>query len=64
LSADEDATASAHIADRLDSLATRFAAAQSQDSAPTENPPTEWSALPLFRIVDTGLRRLEEEAPN
>jgi multidrug resistance protein MdtO len=64
LSADQGATASAHIADRLDSLAARFAASEGQGSARTQNPHTEWSALPLFRIVDTGLRRLEEEAPN
>jgi len=64
LSADQDTAASAQIAGRLDSLAARFAPSEGQGSARTEDQHTEWSALPLFRIVDTGLRRLEAEAPN
>jgi len=63
LSADQDATTSAHIAKRLATLADRFATAGIHPSARSEEPQMEWSTMPLFRIVDAGLRRLEE-APN
>jgi multidrug resistance protein MdtO len=63
LSADQDATTSAHIAKRLEILADRFATAGIHPSARSEELQTEWSTMPLFRIVDAGLRRLEE-VPN
>jgi multidrug resistance protein MdtO len=58
LSADKDAAASAYIADRLEALAGRFGAGH--PAARNEEPRTRWSTLPLFRIVDMGLRRLEQ----
>jgi multidrug resistance protein MdtO len=63
LSADQDVTTSAHIAKRLETLADRFATAGIHPSARSEELQSEWSTMPLFRIVDAGLRRLEE-APN
>ena len=63
LCADQDTTTSAHIAKRLETLAGRFAIASIPPSARIEEPQAEWSTMPLFRIVDAGLRRLEE-APN
>jgi multidrug resistance protein MdtO len=58
LSADKDATTSAQIAGRLEVLAARFVDAAPQDSV-HETPP-EWNISPLFRMIDAGLRRLEE----
>ena len=63
LSADQDATTSVHIAKRLETLADRFATVGIHPSARSEEPQTEWSTMPLFQIVDAGLRRLEE-SPN
>jgi multidrug resistance protein MdtO len=57
LSADNNATARTQIANRLESLANRFAA---PGVHPPTNPQVEWSASPLLRIIDAGLLRLEE----
>jgi multidrug resistance protein MdtO len=57
LSADKDATTSAQIAKRLEVLATRFAEAAPQGSVQET---AEWNISPLFRMIDAGLRRLEE----
>jgi multidrug resistance protein MdtO len=57
LSADEPTTSSAQIAQRLEALAERFAAAEIPPPLPGL---TEWSTSPLFPIIDAGLRRLEE----
>ncbi len=57
LSADKDATASAQIAQRLEALGGRFAVAETRRPARGS---TEWSTSPLFRMIDAGLRRLEE----
>jgi multidrug resistance protein MdtO len=55
LSADKHS--SAQIAKRLEALAGRFAVA----GIPTPRQgPMEWSTSPLFPIIDSGLRRLEE----
>jgi multidrug resistance protein MdtO len=64
LGAFREPAASAQIAERLEALAGRFAGAkiEPQTERPTEPPAdesTEWSTSPLFRIIDTGLRRLE-----
>jgi multidrug resistance protein MdtO len=63
LSAARNAATAAHIADRLEMLAGRFAAAGIHPSAHSEKLETEWGTMPLFRMVDVGLRKLEE-APN
>jgi multidrug resistance protein MdtO len=57
LDADKDATISAQIAKRLEALAGRFAVAENPTSP---QGPTEWSPSPLFPMIDSGLRRLEE----
>jgi multidrug resistance protein MdtO len=57
LSADNDATTRTQIANRLETLADRFAASGVR---PPTNPQIEWSTSPLLRIVDAGLLRLEE----
>jgi multidrug resistance protein MdtO len=57
LDAEKDATTSAQIAKRLEALAGRFAVAEFPGSL---QGPTEWSASPLFPMIDAGLRRLEE----
>jgi multidrug resistance protein MdtO len=57
LSADDDATTRPQIANRLESLADRFAA---PGVHPPTNPQVEWSASPLLGIIDAGLLRLEE----
>jgi hypothetical protein len=57
LSADKDATTSAQIAKRLEVLAARFVEAVPQGSVKET---TEWNISPLFCMIDTGLRRLEE----
>jgi multidrug resistance protein MdtO len=58
LASAQDVAASAHIAARLETLADRLAA-QSAGTALGERPPTEPSRLPLFRIIDACLDRLE-----
>jgi multidrug resistance protein MdtO len=57
LDANKDATTSAHIAERLEALASRFAVA---DPPRPVQGPIEWSTSPLFPMIDAGLRRLEE----
>jgi multidrug resistance protein MdtO len=57
LSADNDATTRPQIANRLETIADRFAASDAK--LPT-NPQIEWSASPLLPIIDAGLLRLEE----
>jgi len=57
LSADNDARTRPQIANRLETLADRFAGPGI--NTPT-NPQVEWSASPLLRIIDAGLLRLEE----
>jgi len=60
LSADNDAKTSAQIAGRLDALAGRFTVCETQQSRLLAGQHVEWKTSPLFRIIDTGLRRLEE----
>jgi multidrug resistance protein MdtO len=57
LSADDSVATRTQIANRLKSLADRFAASAVH---PPTNPQVEWSASPLLRIIDAGLLRLEE----
>jgi multidrug resistance protein MdtO len=56
LSADSDATTRTQIANRLGTLAGRFAA--SEPHSPT-NPQVEWNTSPLLHIIDASLLRLE-----
>jgi multidrug resistance protein MdtO len=57
ISADDSATTRTQIANRLETLATRFA--PSEIKLPT-NPQVEWSASPILHIIDRSLLRLEE----
>jgi multidrug resistance protein MdtO len=57
LSADNDATTRTQIANRLETLAGRFAASGVH---PAAHPQVEWSGSPMLRIIDAGLLRLEE----
>jgi multidrug resistance protein MdtO len=57
LSSENDATKRTQIANRLETLADRFAA--SALHLPT-NPQVEWSTSPVLHIIDAGLLRLEE----
>jgi len=57
LSADNNATTRTQIADRLETLAIRFAPSEIH---PPANPQVEWSTSPLLRIIDSSLLRLEE----
>lgn len=60
LSAEQDGETSAHIARRLEALAGRFSGKEAQPPSPGENPPTRWKKLPLFHMIDMGLRELEQ----
>ena len=60
LSANQEVATSAHIANRLEVLAGRFAPADRQLSSLQGYPQAEWSRLPLFRTIDAILRRLEQ----
>jgi multidrug resistance protein MdtO len=60
LSADQEVATSEHIANRLEILAGRFAPADRQSSSLHGYPQEEWSNLPLFRMIDAILRRLEK----
>ena len=60
LSADNEARTSAQIAERLEALAGRFAASETQAPTPLTDQQVEWSTSPLFPVIDTGLRRLEQ----
>jgi multidrug resistance protein MdtO len=57
LSAETQTTTSAQVAKRLDALAARFAVVGPQRSI---QEPTEWNSSPLLRMIDAGLRQLEE----
>jgi multidrug resistance protein MdtO len=57
LSGNIDATTRPQIANRLETLADRFAG---PGGHPPTNPQVEWSASPLLRIIDATLLRLEE----
>ena len=57
LDANKDATTSAHIAERLEALASRFTVAEPPRAVRGR---IEWSTSPLFPMIDAGLRRLEE----
>jgi multidrug resistance protein MdtO len=59
LSADQDPGTSAHIASRLEALAGRFIASQTETATVRIAQRSEWTALPLFDIIDTILHRLE-----
>jgi multidrug resistance protein MdtO len=60
LSAEQDDEISAHIAARLEALADRFLNTAPPPPSHGENPLVRWSEMPLFHIVDAGLRRLEQ----
>jgi len=60
LSAEQEAATSAHVANRLEKLAGRFAPADRHLPSRDGYPQEEWSNLPLFRIIDPILRRLEQ----
>ena len=60
LSADRNAATSAGIAQRLERISERFAVvAPGQTGSGEIAAQTQWRTRPLFRIIDTGLRRLE-----
>lgn len=59
LSADEDPGTTVYIASRLDALASRFGASAPKAPADHVAPRSEWTALPLFYIINAILRRLE-----
>jgi multidrug resistance protein MdtO len=60
LSANRDKAQSAPIAGRLEHLANRFAAPDLGPPAPPAGLRARWRAPPLERLVDRGLRRLEQ----
>ena len=60
LSADNDTSESAQIAERLEALAARFAVSETQAPMLPGDRQVEWSTSALFATIDTGLRRLEE----
>lgn len=60
LSANQNPTTSAQIRDRLEHLARRFVGGGEQTSHDDIQLQSQWMAAPLFRIIDRGLRRLEE----
>jgi multidrug resistance protein MdtO len=60
LSADDDPRTSAQIADRLEALAGRFAVSETEAPTPPADRRRAWTMSPLFRIIDGGLRRLEQ----
>ncbi len=62
LSADQDQGTSAYIARRLETLANRFGVAATEAATAHAASRTEWTALPLFGIIDAILRRLERAA--
>jgi multidrug resistance protein MdtO len=57
ISADDSAATRTQIANRLETLATRFA--PSEIKLPT-NPQVDWSTSPILHIIDGSLLRLEE----
>ena len=60
LSANNDARTSAQVANRLETMASRFAVSDTQSPTPPVDRQVEWRTSPLFGIVETGLRTLEE----
>jgi hypothetical protein len=72
LCAGQDTSVTADVANRLETLATRFAASEASPRPPNEGshgdrgphrdkgPHREWNIPPLFGIIDSGLRRLEK----
>jgi multidrug resistance protein MdtO len=58
LNADQDPAASAHIASRLEAIASRFAPPETFLSTGSHAAP--WSAIPLFNMIEARLRKLEE----
>jgi len=60
LSANREAATAAYIAERLETLAGRFAVSETHPPAPTKEPRTEWNTQPLLSIVDARLRGLEK----
>ena len=60
LSADQEVATSAYIANRLEGLAGRFVPADGDLTPLHGYPQEEWRNLPLFRTIDTILRRLEQ----
>jgi multidrug resistance protein MdtO len=62
LSADDDPRTSAQIADRLETLAGRFAVSETEAPTLPAERPLQWTTSPLFPIIDGGLQRLEKAA--
>jgi multidrug resistance protein MdtO len=62
LNAERDCETSAPIARRLQALVGRFADQEPRPPSPEEEPPTRWSKLPLFYMIEPHLRRLEQTA--
>jgi multidrug resistance protein MdtO len=60
LSVDRENATAVALASRLDTLAELFTPSEGGLSATSNEVKPEWKALPLFRIIDSGLRRLEE----
>jgi len=62
LNAEQDCETSAPIAGRLQALVGRFADQEPRPPSPGGDPPTRWSKLPLFCMIDARLRGLEQTA--
>ena len=62
LNAEQDGETSAPIARRLQALAGRYAGQEPRPPLPGDESPTRWSTLPLFYIIDSRLRGLEQTA--
>jgi hypothetical protein len=62
LSADDDPRTSAQIADRLETLAGRFAVSETEAPTLPAERPLQWTTSPLFPIINGGLQRLEKAA--
>jgi multidrug resistance protein MdtO len=62
LNAEQDGETSAPIARRLQALAGRYAGQEPRPPSPGDESPTRWSTLPLFYIIDSRLRGLEQTA--
>jgi multidrug resistance protein MdtO len=60
LAGGEEVAASAHVAERLETLADRLAATEAVTAEPGEHPQTTSRRLPLFEMIDACLDRLEE----
>jgi multidrug resistance protein MdtO len=62
LNAEQDGETSAPIARRLQALAGRYAGQEPRPPLPGDESPTRWSTLPLFYMIDSRLRGLEQTA--